>query len=97
MTDEPRSRLYMIVERFQNGDAVPVFRRFRDQGRLAPEGLNYVSSWVTTDMTRCYQIMECADRQLLEAWMAQWSDLVDFEVFEIVPSAQAAEQITPRL
>ena len=66
--------LYMIIERFKNRDPVPVYRRFRDQGRMAPEGLTYVSSWVTEDMSRCYQVMECDDRRLLEQWMTRWSD-----------------------
>jgi hypothetical protein len=87
----------MIVETFKNRDATPVYRRFRDQGRLAPDGLKYVSSWVTTDMTRCYQVMECADPRLLEEWIARWNDLVDFEVLEIIPTAQAATQTAPRL
>ena len=89
--------LYMIIERFKGDDPVPVYRRFRDQGRLAPDDLKYVSSWVTSDMTRCYQVMECADRQLLERWMARWNDLVDFEVHPVLTSAQAAERIAPRL
>ena len=87
--------LYMIIESFKNRDAVPVYRRFRDHGRLAPEGLNYVSSWVTADMSTCFQVMECADPRLLEQWMARWSDLVDFEVLPVLTSAQAAEQIAP--
>jgi hypothetical protein len=89
--------LYMIIERFKNGDAVPVYRRFRDQGRLAPDGLTYVSSWVSTDMARCYQLMECDDPGLLEQWMARWSDLADFEVIPVITSAQAVERIAPRL
>ena len=51
--------LFMILERFRGGDAAPVYRRFRDRGRLAPDGLRYVSSWVTEDMRLCYQVMEC--------------------------------------
>lgn len=89
--------LYMIIESFKNRDAAPVYRRFRDHGRLAPEGLTYISSWVTSDLTKCYQLMECADPPLLEQWIAQWSDLVDFEVVPIVTSAQAAERIAPQL
>jgi Domain of unknown function (DUF3303) len=89
--------LYMIIERFRNRDPVSVYRRFRNQGRLAPDGLKYVSSWVTLDMDRCYQLMECEDRQILEQWMARWSDLIEFEVIPVVTSAQAVERITPRL
>jgi hypothetical protein len=89
--------LYMIVERFKNGDPVPVYRRFRDQGRRLPEGLGYVASWVTVDMTTCYQLMECEDRRLLDQWIAQGSDLVDFEVWPVMTSAEAVQRIAPRL
>ena len=82
--------LYMIVERFRDGDAKPVYQRFREQGRLAPEGLGYVASWVTEDLARCFQVMECANRALLEEWMERWKDLVDFEVIPVVTSAEAA-------
>ena len=76
--------LYMVLERFRNGDAVPVYRRFKERGRLTPEGLHYVSSWVTSDLSTCYQVMETADRALLEEWMNRWRDLVDFEVHAVI-------------
>jgi hypothetical protein len=88
---------YVIVEHFRNGDAVPVYRRFRELGRMAPEGLSYISSWVTPDMTRCYQIMEAPDRALLDQWMANWSDLVEFEVHPVITSKEASERIGPKL
>ena len=97
MSQEPRLQSYLVVENFKNADAAPIYRRFRDQGRLAPEGLEYVASWVTADMTKCYQIMRCADRRLLERWIANWSDLIDFEVLEVMSSAQALEQLAPWL
>lgn len=89
--------VYMIVENFRAGDPVPVYRRFRDQGRLVPDGLHYVASWVTLDLRRCFQIMECESPELLEQWMAQWSDVVDFEVAPVMTSAEAAAAIAPRL
>jgi hypothetical protein len=89
--------LCMIVEHFRDGDAVPVYRRFRDQGRLAPEGLRYVASWVTDDYRRCFQIMECEDRQLLAQWTARWEDLIDFEIIPVVTSAEAVAAVSPRL
>lgn len=89
--------LYMVVEKFRNGDAVPVYRRFRDHGRLAPEGLTYVSSWVDHTLERCYQLMETEDRVLLDQWIANWSDIVDFEVHAVISSTEAAERIAPRL
>ena len=89
--------LYMVVESFKNRDAVAVYRRFRDAGRLAPDGLTYVSSWVDEDLERCFQLMETAYRGLLDEWIARWSDLVDFEVYPVVTSKEAAERIAPRL
>ena len=88
---------YMIIESFRGGDPVPVYRRFRDRSRLAPEGLRYVSSWVTQDLTRCYQVMECEDRALLDQWMANWRDVTDFEVISVMTSAEAAASVAPRL
>jgi hypothetical protein len=89
--------VYMIVETFRAGDPVPVYRRFRDRGRLAPDGLHYVASWVTHDLRRCFQIMECENPELLEQWMAHWRDVVDFEVAPVMTSAEAAVAIAPRL
>lgn len=82
--------LYMIIEHFRGGDAAPVYERFRSQGRLAPPGLSYVASWVTSDLTRCYQVMDCEDRTALDGWIAAWSDLVEFEVLPVLTSAEAA-------
>ena len=89
--------LYMIVEHFRHGDALPVYRRFRDQGRMAPEGLRYVASWVTDDLRRCFQVMECEDQNLLAEWMARWEDLVEFEVIPVVTSAEAVAAVGARL
>lgn len=89
--------LYMVIERFRDGDPHPVYRRFRDRGRLAPEGVHYVSSWVTADRRACYQVMECDDASLLQQWMSQWEDLVDFEVIRVTTSAAAAAAIAPEL
>ncbi|MDQ6634298.1 MAG: DUF3303 domain-containing protein [Gemmatimonadota bacterium] len=80
---------YMIVERFRLGPR-PAYARFRDHGRLAPDGLRYVTSWVATDGDRCYQVMECDDRALIDEWMTAWTDLVDFEVIPVITSAEAA-------
>lgn len=89
--------MFMIVEHFRDGDPLPVYRRFRDRGRLAPEGLAYISSWVSSDHTCCFQLMECDDETLLREWMAAWSDLVELEVTPVVSSAQAAADLAPRL
>jgi hypothetical protein len=89
--------LYMVVETFKNGDPIPVYRRFRDRGRLAPDGLSYISSWVDVNLQRCFQIMETDNRQLLDTWVAAWSDIVDFEVFPVITSTEAARRVSPIL
>lgn len=89
--------IFMVVEHFRNGDAHPVYRRFRDQGRLAPPDVTYVASWVSADLTRCYQIMDAADRARLEAWTANWADLVEFEIVPVITSAEALAAIGPSL
>ena len=88
---------YMVIETFRNDDACPVYRRFRESGRLAPDGVRYVSSRVTDDFRRCYQVMECDDIALLNEWISHWRDLVDFEVVPVVTSAEAVERISPLL
>ena len=89
--------LFMVIENFRGRDAKPVYRRFRDSGRLMPDGIAYIASWVDAAHTRCFQVMECADRTLLEQWMANWNDLVDFEVVPVVTSAEARAAIEPLL
>ena len=87
---------YLVIERFRNGDPAPVYERFRDRGRMAPPGLHYGGSWITEDLTTCYQIMECEDRDLLDQWMANWRDIVDFEVLPVLTSAEVQERIGRR-
>ena len=89
--------LYMVVEHFRNKDAVAVYRRFRERGRMAPEGLSYISSWVDVNLERCYQVMETGDFDLLEKWMANWDDLVEFEVYPVITSTEAAARVAPLL
>jgi uncharacterized protein DUF3303 len=89
--------LYMVIESFRGGDPVPVYRRFRERGRLMPEGLRYVSSWITPDLKMCWQVMECEDPKLLEEWMGAWSDLMEFEVRPVITSPEAAAAVEPRL
>jgi hypothetical protein len=92
-----KKTLYMVVEHFKNNDAVPIYRRFHARGRLTPDGLVYVSSWIDHKLERCYQLMETHDRALLEDWMTKWWDLVDFEVYPVVTSQEASERITTLL
>jgi hypothetical protein len=87
---------YLVIETFAGGDPAPVYSRFRERGRLAPPGLEYVGSWVTPDGKQCYQVMECEDRELLDRWISNWSDLVSFEVIPVITSAEAAARFGPK-
>jgi len=81
--------LFMVIERFKDRDAVAVYRRARDQGRMLPGDLAYVGSWVETNYDRCFQLMECDDERLFEPWTAAWQDLVDFEIVPVLTSDEA--------
>ena len=87
----------MVVGHFRDGDAAPVYRRFREKGRMMPDGLEYISSWIDESLERCYQLMQTGDRRLLDQWMANWDDIMDFEVHSVITSAEAVERIAPRL
>ncbi len=89
--------LFMVIERFKNRDAKAVYRRVRDQGRGAPDGLRYVNSWIEANFDRCFQVMECDDARLLQEWVAAWSDLIEFEIVPVVPSSETREAIAPLL
>ena len=89
--------LFMVIENFRNQDAKSVYRRFRDKSRLTPDGLTFVSSWVEADLSRCFQLMECADVTLLQRWVVEWSDLVEFEIVPVVPGRAVAEAISKQL
>lgn len=89
--------LYMVIERFKNRDAKAVYRRFREKGRMAPQGLVYVESWVESNFDRCFQVMECENARLLEEWAAQWRDLVEFEFVPVRRSKEAVEFLGPEL
>jgi hypothetical protein len=89
--------LFMVVETFRNRDAKAVYRRFREQGRMAPDGLKYVGSWIEANFDRCFQLMECDDPRLLQDWLLSWSDLVECEIVPVVPSAETREVVEKHL
>ena len=82
--------LYMVIERFKNRDAKAAYVRFAERGRMMPDGVRYVSSWVETNHDRCFQVMECDDESLLQLWADNWRDLVDFEFVPVITSADMA-------
>src|SRR5262245_56663939 len=85
--------LFVVVERYRPGQAPEVYRRFRERGRMAPDGVRYVSSWVDLEFRRCFQVMEAPDLAAVSAWTARWDDLVDFEIVPVRTSEQASEAI----
>lgn len=89
--------LFMVIESFRNQDAKAVYRRFRDKGRQMPDGLGFVGSWVAADLGRCFQLMECADVTPLQRWVAEWSDLIDFEIVPVVAGKETAAALSVQL
>ena len=86
--------LFMVIEHFRNQDGKAVYRRFRDKGRMVPEGLTFVESWVAADLGRCFQIMACDDVAILQGWAAEWSDLVEFEIVPVALGKETAAALS---
>ena len=86
--------LFMVIERFKNQDAKAVYQRFQEQGRMMPDGLKYIDSWVEANFNRCFQLMECDDPILFQQWIANWQDLMEFEIVPIASSAETKNLIT---
>ena len=83
--------LYMVIETFRPGKAQEVYQRFRERGRMAPEGVRYVTSFVDLEFRRCFQVMEAESEALIEKWTRHWEDLVAFEVVPVRTSEEAAQ------
>ncbi|HEX2887389.1 DUF3303 domain-containing protein [Vineibacter terrae] len=88
---------FMVIETFRNQDGKAVYRRFRDKGRMVPEGVTFVSSWVSADLGRCFQVMECDDVALLQRWVTAWSDLVAFEIVPVTAGKDTAAALAGEL
>ena len=89
--------LYMVIERFKEGAAPEIYRRFREKGRMMPEGLEFISSWIDWGFKICWQVMQTEDFPLFDKWIANWRDLVDFEIVPVRTSAEAVEIMSPKL
>jgi hypothetical protein len=79
--------LFMVIERFKQGNPQPIGERFKSCGRMLPDGVTYHASWVDSTGTCCFQIMEAPQRQLLDGWIGRWNDLIEFEVVPVLSSA----------
>ena len=86
--------LFMVIEHFRDQDGKAVYRRFRDKGRMTPEGLRFVESWVAADLSRCFQIMACDDVAIIQKWAAEWSDLVEFEIVPVALGKETAAALS---
>jgi hypothetical protein len=89
--------LFMVIETFRDQDAKAVYRRFRDKGRMMPDGLAFVGSWVEASLGRCFQLMECDDITHLQQFVAEWSDLAAFEIVPVVPGKDVAAALAGQL
>ena len=86
-----RAMLYMVIERFKEGTALEIYQRFRQRGRMMPEGLEYISSWIDLSFKTCWQLMQTEDFTLFDKWTTNWRDLADFEIVPVLTSADAVE------
>jgi hypothetical protein len=82
---------YMVYERFKENAVPEIYRRLKDKGRMMPEGLDYVSSWIDLDLTRCYQLMKTDNASLFPLWTDNWKDLMEFEIVPVRTSAETVE------
>jgi hypothetical protein len=89
--------LFMVVEKFRNQDAKTIYRRLRDKGRMMPDGLKFVSSYVSADVSRCFQLMDCDDVTLFQRWVSEWSDLMECEIVPVVAGKDTAAALAASL
>jgi Protein of unknown function (DUF3303) len=89
--------LFMVIERFRDRDAESIYRRFRERGRMMPDGLHYRGSWIEKNFDRCFQLMECDDERLFAGWMATWNDLIEFEIVPVATSDEMQKMFFPRM
>ena len=87
--------LYMVIEHFK--DVPAIYGRLREKGRMMPDGLEYVSSWIDADLKVCWQLMRTEDESLLQVWTDNWKDLMDFEVVPVRTSAEVREMMERQL
>lgn len=76
---------FMVVERFNQRQTKAIYQRFREKGRMMPEGLRYVDSWISANFEQCFQLMKCDDPGLFQEWILQWQDLGKFEIVPVIP------------
>lgn len=85
--------LFMIIERFHPGKGKEIYKRFEENGRMLPDGVSYINSWITEDVSTCYQVMESDTKEKIQRWILNWNDLADFEIIPVITSTQAKEKV----
>ena len=85
--------LYMIIEKFRPGKVKDLYQRFDEKGRMLPEGVKYINSWIDQEVSICYQVMESDSDEKINLWISHWNDLADFEVIPVLTSAEAKEKV----
>jgi Domain of unknown function (DUF3303) len=90
--------LFMVIERFKDNDMIPIYKRVRDEGRMFPEGLRYIDSWVEPNFGRCFQLMECDDLRLFQEWVLNWRGSgTTLEIVPVVSSKDTREVVATHL
>ena len=84
---------YMVIEKFKKNKAKEIYQRYEEKGRMLPDGLKYIQSWVDINLDRCFQLMECEDHRLFQEWIESWQDVAEFEIAPVISSAQAKKII----
>ena len=85
--------LYMIIEKFHSGKGKLIYQRFKEKGRMMPEGVEYINSWINEPVSICYQVMESDCLEKIQEWISHWSDIADFEVVPVMTSEEAKEKL----
>ncbi len=88
--------LFMVIEKVRNQDGKAVYRKLRT-GRGLPDGLKFVTSYVSADLSRCFQLMETDDVTQFQRWIADWQELVEFEVVPVVEGKMTRAALEPLL
>jgi hypothetical protein len=84
---------YMVIEKFFEGKVKALYQRFDEKGRMLPDGVKYIDSWINEDVTICYQLMESSKKELLDEWIGHWNDLAEFEICPVISSADAKRKV----
>ena len=84
---------YLIIERFYPEKVKALYQRFEAEGRLLPDGVQYLNSWIDEKIETCYQLMESDTQEKLLEWVSRWSEFATFDIIPVISSDQAKEKV----